>query len=228
VARYSIVALGQGNRGGSSRAFASFASLNWEGLASLVFPLGVNPGYDVNWEMNLFIGLPLLALGLFGLCGLRDRNVRALLGVFIIGLLVALGANTPFFEVFYRYLPGYSMLRVHSRAGVLVVFALVCAAGVWLSRPHPHLRSLIAANFGLPVRYLVVLVIGFHLLLLLYGTWTIKAAYAFSKIAGQSADYPLQYTVMAVTGTWALPGSLAEDLPGRDKPEPWGVGCVLL
>lgn len=185
----------ESNRVAASPAFANFFKLEWEYLGSLFSPLGLLP--PINWEMNLFVGSAAVVLGLSGLCLVRERNVRGLLGVCIVGMLIALGDNTPFFNLLYEYLPGFASFRIHARAGVMVVLGLICGTGIWLSRPHPFVRAFWADNFALPVRYVVIGLVLFQGLDLLRGTRQIKTAYTFSKVMHYPPDYPFQRTLVA-------------------------------
>jgi hypothetical protein len=97
-------------------------------------------------------------------------------------VLVALGDRTPFFRFFYNWLPGFAGFRIHARAGLLVVLVLICAAGIWLSRPHPFLRAAWTRLFGAPIRYAII---GLVLLLtadLLEGAWEIKRIITYGSL----------------------------------------------
>ena len=76
----------------------------------------------------------LLFPGLAGFCHFRDRNVRALFAVASVSALISLGANTPLFKYLYYLLPGIASFRLHSRILILLVFALLVSAGLWLSK----------------------------------------------------------------------------------------------
>ena len=190
----------QGNRPGNSPEFVSFGKLAWEDLGSLAIPLGINPQYAVNWEANLFVGLPVLVLGLMGFSRLKERNTRGLISVLLVGLLIALGNNTPFFHLFYKWLPGYASLRIHSRAGVLIVLALVASGGMWLSRPHSGLLSFVTRNFPVSIRHLAVGLLALQVVLLAYATWSFRSAYSFQSIARHSPDYPFQQSLLEQLG----------------------------
>ena len=169
----------QGNRSGASVAFTNSLRLDWGSLRYLFNPLHAG---DVNWESNLFIGTIVVVLGLAGLCRVRDRNARGLLGVLVIGLLIAAGQNTPCFPLFYKCLPGFAGFRIHARAALLVVFALVCAAGMWLSWPHPRIQAWWNRSFGIPIRYAVIALVLLQALDLLQGAWMIKKVYTHAAI----------------------------------------------
>ncbi|HJW84609.1 MAG TPA: hypothetical protein VJ754_09930 [Anaerolineae bacterium] len=90
-------------------------------------------GHD-NPEYVTFTGLTVLLLGLIGLRAMWRSNRRAAIGLstlIAIAVVVALGSNTPLYELLYR-LPGVSLLRVPARAWIVVAFAtaLLCGAGV--------------------------------------------------------------------------------------------------
>jgi hypothetical protein len=128
----------------------------------------------LDWEGNLFVGAVVVVFGCAGLCRVRERNVRGLLGVLVVALLIALGDRTPFFGLFYKWLPGFAGFRIHARAGLLVVLVLTCAAGIWLSRPHPSLRAAWTYLFGVPIRYAIIGLVFLQSADLLQGTWEIK------------------------------------------------------
>jgi hypothetical protein len=188
----------QGNRSGASSAFVNSFKLEWNHLGSLVSPIGLSEQYSwINWEMNLFVGPIVLLLGLAGLCLVRERNVRGLLAVLVVALLIAVGDSTPFFWLFYRWLPGFAGFRCYARAGLLVVLVLVCTSGIWLSQPHPYLRAMWTENFNSPVRHVIWGLFLIQGLGLVYATWVIKRTYNFATVFHYSSDYPFQQTLVA-------------------------------
>ena len=156
----------ESNRSENTPAFANSFNLDCTDLLSLLGPLQSG----AVWETNFFVGTLVVVLGMAGLCLVRERNVRGLLGVLVMGFLIALGDKTPCFGLFYKWLPGFAGFRFHSRAAVLVVVALICAAGIWLSRPHPRLRAVWTYLFGVPARWALVLLVLLQSLDLLQGT----------------------------------------------------------
>ena len=87
-----------------------------------------------NIEYVTFVGLTVLVPALIGGRSAWKTNRRTavwLIGSTMIGVLLALGSNTPLYEVWYR-LPGVSLLRVPARAWIVVAFAaaLLCGVGV--------------------------------------------------------------------------------------------------
>jgi hypothetical protein len=188
----------QANRVEASPAFTNFAKLEWEHLGSLVTPLGLS-GHSapINWEVNLFVGPIVLLLGLAGLCLVRERAVRGLLMVLVVALLIAVGDKTPFFGLFYRWLPGFASFRCHARAAVLVVLVLTCTTGIWLSRRHPWLRTMWTNKFNYPVGYVISGLVCLQVLNLVYATWVMKRTYTYSNINGVPPDHPFQKILLA-------------------------------
>jgi hypothetical protein len=186
----------ESNRSQNSPAFANSYNMVWTDLHYLFSPL---QSAGARWESNLFVGTLIVVLGLAGLCLVRERNVRGLLGMLVIGLLIALGDKTPCFGLFYKWLPGYAGFRFHSRAGLLVVVALICAAGIWLGRPHPGLRAVWTYLFGVPVRYAILLLVLLQSLDLLQGTWMVKGVitYVCSYTAGTPLEHSFEQTLVA-------------------------------
>lgn len=181
--------IAEGNRSAPSADFVNYGPLQWLDL----FSLFADPPYaqQVNWETNVFIGLAVLIPGILGLTHVADRNVRGLLFVVIFALILALGANTPFFYGFYEWLPGFKGFRLHARAGILISFGLIAAAGLWLSRGR-YSRGDIAG--------LLVVGLGLSALILRF--------YPFSYVEKASITWSRQIffalIVLSILGTFLL------------------------
>ncbi|ETR72790.1 MAG: hypothetical protein OMM_01432 [Candidatus Magnetoglobus multicellularis str. Araruama] len=80
------------------------------------------------WEMCAFCGIiPFL------LCCMAIRNVSRRFVYFIvagmISLIIALGANTPLFQLLYNFVPGISLFRGHSKAISIFCICIALLAG---------------------------------------------------------------------------------------------------
>jgi hypothetical protein len=181
----------QGNRAVPSPEFVAYGELSWVHLGSLLTPLGISD-IPIDWEKNVFVGPVLLGLGLMGLARVQERNVRGLLAVLAAALLMALGDNTPLFPLLYKCLPGFAGFRLHARAGSLLVLALACAAGVWLSRSHPKLKAAWNDHFDLPLRFVVGGIVLLHLASAVAGALQMRDTYTFETIMRSSPDFPFQ------------------------------------
>ncbi len=180
----------QGNRAAASAEFSNFVRMDWQFFQSLCQTRIGNMA--VPWEINVFVGIFVVLLGVAGLCQVRDRNARGLLGVVICSLLISIGDHSPLFNVFLKWLPGYGSLRIHSRAAMLIGLGLICGTGIWLSRPHAKLRTLWTANFNLEPRRLFPVLVILQSVLLLYAAWLSKRAYHPADYNLHSPDSPLQ------------------------------------
>jgi hypothetical protein len=123
---------GQGNRHTSLAFSASFA-LPPVGLLSLLEPVG--PRFPLDNTSSLFCGTAVLVAGVAALVRPRERNLRALVGLALFSVLLALGERTPFFRLCYELLPGCASFRLHSRMMVMVALALLAGTGLFVSRP---------------------------------------------------------------------------------------------
>ena len=104
----------EGLRADCSYDLAASFALPWKGLASFLIPPGDD--FRVNWEYNLYLGSATVLAACLGWCHLKNAETRALWVVAAFALLLALGAQTPFFQCFYACLPGMGFFRLHSRA----------------------------------------------------------------------------------------------------------------
>jgi hypothetical protein len=148
--------VGQGNRSSPSVRFASLGALPWAQWASLVLPAGAGP--PIAFGASFYIGSTLTVAGLAGLIRLRDRNVRGLAAVTVVGVLYSVGERTPLFALLYRIVPGLSSFRFPGRMGVIVSLALLLAAGMFLAEKMPR-RSALLACAGASVVVLVAVAI---------------------------------------------------------------------
>ena len=102
-------------------------------------------------ERTTFFGLVVLVLGLAALKLLWPTQRRLwawFIFVLALGFIMALGTNTPLYNLIYR-LPGSTLLRVPARAWFMLSFALAALAAlgvqglrVWTGRPQPRSRWL--------------------------------------------------------------------------------------
>jgi hypothetical protein len=120
----------------------------WRFLGLLAPNLFGNPGtgnfwgYASFWEDAVYLGVLPLALAVTTLRGI-GRKINSdrwsvlvpmtwvLIGV---GVLLALGKNTPLFPLLYRYVPTFSLFNAPARWMVWAVFGLALLAGVGAAR----------------------------------------------------------------------------------------------
>lgn len=107
---------------GVSYAFASMFAYPPENLISLITPFLFGDiktipywGRAYLWEMTFYIGLAGFLLALYGAIagGKRTRRYSVIMVVCLV--ILALGKNTPVFDILYHFLPGFSMFRGASK-----------------------------------------------------------------------------------------------------------------
>lgn len=114
-------------------------SMNPEETASLIVPefTGLNQNY---WGRNLFKlnseypGLLIWFLGLLGLFAFRGRWFWSWASLGILVIIYALGANTPFFKLFYEFIPGIKNFRAPSMVMFWLVTSLVMMSAETIRR----------------------------------------------------------------------------------------------
>ncbi len=119
-------------------AYAASWSFHPEELAALIVPEFVgNTAADADWARGTYwgrnalklnheyLGVTVLVLALFGVCGRRRRGLRWFIAVMsATWLLFALGAHTPVWRIFYEVVPGISIFRVPAISAFLVSFGV--------------------------------------------------------------------------------------------------------
>ncbi len=137
---------GQGNRGPNSLAFSGREGMSAFLWSSLAVPDGGARAFY--WAFNVYSGLCALVGGVAGLVATRrERETRGLAAMGVVGLLLGSGSHTPAFSLFFELLPGTGLFRLHARAALLVVLALVLGLGLFLSR-RPRRASALGLALG--------------------------------------------------------------------------------
>lgn len=124
--------VGHSTRAGISEEQAAFGSLPPPLILNVLLP----PQLKFP-EWFLYPGAGAISLALVGLVLIKSRRKWIASAVILTGILLALGSHTPIFGIMYRYLPGYSVLRVPARWWLisLSAIALLAAWGLdeWLT-----------------------------------------------------------------------------------------------
>ncbi len=89
---------------------------------------------ETHWEGMLYVGVPVLALGLLGL---RRKENRLWVGLLVAGAIFAVGRYTPIYGLVHR-LPGLSFFRFPARYGLWMALALPMLAA-WAVDRFPKL-----------------------------------------------------------------------------------------
>jgi hypothetical protein len=116
-----------------------------EAMASgfLAGPFGIH-------EVLQYAGVTVLVLAVVAVCARwRDRLVRGLVVIAVVGLVIAMADSTPAGEYVYRFVPLASRFRSWGRAGLLTQLALAVLAALGaravLEAPRRFVRHLVVA-----------------------------------------------------------------------------------
>jgi hypothetical protein len=124
--------VGQGNRPLNSAGFAVANGMPGPSWLSLI--ILTSASFRPNWEYGLHSGLVPFFAALSGVLLVRDRNVRALAGMGLVGALLAAGDRLPLLGWVTHFTPGAGALRIPSRYGILLSTSILGIGAVSLSR----------------------------------------------------------------------------------------------
>jgi len=134
-------ALASFRRGGVEYEFASAFGLAPENLATIIFPFFFRlPDRATwwslwqQWETELYVGIPTLALGIVGIAFSRRREVLFFLLLGALSLWVGMAHYAPLANLHQLLwsVPGFSFLRAPGRFSYLVVFSCAGLAALGL------------------------------------------------------------------------------------------------
>lgn len=123
---------------GGFEAATSYA-IPWSHVPEL-FLAGFAGSHDTYWAGNPlkyhseYLGLPVVALALFGVAAVRGRLTWWLIGVGALFLLIALGGATPFYQLWWAVMPMVKQTRAPGMALFVVAFVLAVFAAFGADR----------------------------------------------------------------------------------------------
>jgi len=145
--------IGQGNRPLNSPGFATANGMPAASWLSLIVPASAE--FSPNWEYDLHCGLAPLFAAVGGIFLWRDRNVRALLGLGLLGALLAAGDRAPFLGWVVRAVPGASALRMPPRYGIWFAASLLGTGAIALSRGPGRAIPAVLAGLAVAAAWIV-------------------------------------------------------------------------
>ncbi|MEI8312077.1 MAG: hypothetical protein WCH98_15105 [Verrucomicrobiota bacterium] len=201
--------------GGIPYGFAAMFSFPPENAATFLVPWlfgklsdGWYWGRCYLWEMNVFAGLGLTLLALYGLAGLGARAWRWVAMLAFVYLL-ALGSHTPLHKFLYDFLPGFNSFRGSSKfvffGGMFI--ALLSGFGVQKLMADRRPQAWVAA--GAAVMAVLLAVFSCWLNTAAGGAWFHAAVLAARNTGeifypGQMAENPADLAVALEGATGAL------------------------
>jgi hypothetical protein len=153
-------ALVSSRRGGVGYEFASAFEIAPQSLVTILFPYffrlpDATTWWSLwqQWEIELYVGIPTLALMLVGLVFSRRVDVLYFVALLAVSLLIAMANYAPLVNLhhFLWSIPGFSFLRAPGRFTYLVVFACAALAAFGLQAlTQRRLRILVVLVGGVP------------------------------------------------------------------------------
>jgi len=153
-------ALVSSRRNGVEYEFASAFGLAPENLPTLLFPFFFRlPDATTwwtlwqQWETELYVGIPTLALVLIGIVFSRRVELLYFVVLGLLSLWIAMAQYAPFFNLHALLwsIPGFSFLRAPGRFTYLVVFACACLTAFGLQALNQRrVRAVVALVGAVP------------------------------------------------------------------------------
>ena len=112
-----------------------YTDLRWSmpasGLANFIVPMafgstvteGIFFQHGQYWTSSYYLGLGTLWLAALALLCVRERRVWLFAAIVVVGLLCALGENTPFYPLLRRFIPQLSFITYPVKYVTVVIFA---------------------------------------------------------------------------------------------------------
>jgi hypothetical protein len=225
-------ALVSSRRGGVDYEFASAFALSPENLPTLIFPYFFRlPDATTwwtlwqQWETEVYVGIPTLALVLVGIVFARRMDVLYFVVLGTVALLVAMANYAPVFNLHQVLwsIPGFSFLRAPARFTYLFVFACACLAGFGLQAlTQRRLRIVLALVGAVPS---VALLAALLALLPSWRAWLMSdparaTAFANSAYLATRAQYPID-PQLVVSG-------VVSSLDLANPKTAWSLGLLAL
>jgi len=135
-----------------------YTDLRWSmpgfGLANFLVPMafgstvseGIFFQHGQYWTSSYYLGIGTLWLALFATIFIRERRVRLLTFIAILGLLCALGENTPFYPLVRRFIPQLSFITYPVKFVMAVVFAAPLLAAFALANLKNRRKQLLSTG----------------------------------------------------------------------------------
>lgn len=194
-------ALVSSRRGGVDYEFASAFALPPANLLSFIFPYFFRLGDATTWwtlwqqwEIELYVGIPTLALVVVALVFARRIEVVYFAVLGLVSLWIAMAEYAPLFNLHQLLwvLPGFSFLRAPARFSYLVVFSCAGLAGFGLEMLGRKSRRLELLGSVPMVVLLAAVLVGFPL----WRNWLLEnparaVDWAQSTYLAARAQYPI-------------------------------------
>jgi len=116
------------------------------------------------WEVSLFIGITSFLLAFYGLGGPNPQKRRWAFTMVVLAFVFSLGANTPVYDFFYKFIPGFNGLRGICKFDIFVTLFLSLLTAYGMDRllhEGKSSRQLVFSTLGIAM-FLIVLGIAIN------------------------------------------------------------------
>jgi membrane protein YfhO len=204
-------ALVSSRRGGVDYVFASAFALPQASLLSAIFPFFYRLSDATTWwslwqqwEIELYVGIPTLALGIVGIVLSRRLELAYFVPLGVLAVWIGMAEYAPLFNLHHVLwsVPGFSFLRAPARFTYLVVLCCACLAAFGLQVLNQRrLRLVVALLGGVPAVGTLAALLA---ILPTWRNWLIAdparaAAWVESAYLSARAQYPID-PQLAVSG----------------------------
>jgi hypothetical protein len=86
------------------------------------------------WDASIFLGAPAIALAIAGARAGTRGQLRLATGFMLVLFVLALGGNTPLFDLCYRWIPGFDLFRAPSKFAYFATLYLALLAAIAIDR----------------------------------------------------------------------------------------------
>ncbi|HEY0581042.1 MAG TPA: YfhO family protein [Chloroflexota bacterium] len=201
-------ALVSSRRGGVTYEFASAFEVAPQSLITVLFPYffrlpDATTWWSLwqQWEIELYVGIPTLALIVVGIVFARRRELLFFVPLAVLSLLIAMAQYAPLLNLHELLwsIPGFSFLRAPGRFTYLVVFACAGLTALGLQAlAQRRLRLLVALVGGVPA---VALLAALLAVLPSWRNWLLAdspraLAFVDSAYLSTRAQYPIDPQVV--------------------------------
>jgi hypothetical protein len=185
----------------SPKFFGTFGALDPDEMKDFVNYWGHKEWNYLYCESCIYVGLPALIFGVFGIITLwKKRIVKFLAAISLFSILFSLGDNFIIYKFFYNFVPGFDNFRYIGRFAALILafsFSLLGAYGF-----DYFIKNAESEKVKKFIKYFIILILCFVLLWVLYivGLFeNIDDAYKYKKVYNNSIVQLLKTIVILLS-----------------------------
>lgn len=172
---------------------------------------GIYWGKWYPWEVGIYVGILPLLLSSFAIIK-KGRFSRFFTGLFLLSMILSLGAYLPINRVVYKYMPGFNLFRANGRFLILGIFSLSVLTSLGCRNLYNYKdkdtkKSFFVLIFGLALIFILVSLK--FILIYLPGLWNKIFSFIISyDQSSTQAGYNFGYLFNFISGKKIVNSSL--------------------